>query len=111
VTSAGNGEYYANILCNGGLACKILDLGGPVIVEVQTGNARTLTFIIVGVDCLFTNGVIFDLYAVNPDFVQRNLQILGSGSDNSNNTDYYRSTEDYYYRSYHNCTAAGRPDR
>ena len=45
-------------------------------MEVQTGNARTLTFIIVGVDCLFTNGVIFDLYAVNPDFVQRNLQIL-----------------------------------
>lgn len=76
MTSAGNGKYYANILCNGGLACKILDLGGPVIVEVQTGNARTLTFIIVGVDCLFTNGVIFDLYAVNPDFVQRNLQIL-----------------------------------
>ena len=76
MTSAGNGEYYANILCNGGIACKILDLGGPVIVEVQSGNARTLTFIIVSVDCLFTNGVIFDLYAVNPDFVQRNLQTL-----------------------------------
>ena len=76
MTSTGNGEYYLDFLGNGCLARQILDLGGPVIVQVQTCYAGRAFFIIACVDGLCANGVICQLFAVDPYFIQRNLEVF-----------------------------------
>ena len=78
---AGNGEYDLHALCDIGLSCQILDLGRPVIVEVQTSHACA-ALIVSGIDCLVADSIVIQLLAIDPYFVQRYLEILkGIGSE------------------------------